>query len=62
MELNDQQQQVVSDLSQPILLNAPAGTGKTRVLACRVAHILETGAAEGPQILCLTSPTGPAKN
>lgn len=41
MELNDQQQQVVSDLSQPILLNAPAGTGKTRVLACRVAHILE---------------------
>lgn len=54
MELNDQQQQVVSDLSQPILLNAPAGTGKTRVLACRVAHILETGAAEGPQILCLT--------
>ena len=54
MELNDQQQQVVSDLSQPILLNAPAGTGKTRVLACRVAHILETGAAEGSQILCLT--------
>ena len=54
MELNDQQQQVVSDLSQPILLNAPAGTGKTRVLACRVAHILETGAADGSQILCLT--------
>lgn len=54
MELNDQQQQVVNDLSQPILLNAPAGTGKTRVLACRVAHILETQAAEGGQILCLT--------
>lgn len=54
MELNDQQQQVVRDLSQPILLNAPAGTGKTRVLACRVAHILETKAAEGAQILCLT--------
>ena len=54
MELNDQQQQVGRDLSQPILLNAPAGTGKTRVLACRVAHILETKAAEGAQILCLT--------
>ena len=54
MELNDQQQQVVSDLSQPILLNAPAGTGKTRVLACRVAHILETKAAAGAEILCLT--------
>ncbi|WP_296903243.1 UvrD-helicase domain-containing protein, partial [uncultured Megasphaera sp.] len=54
MKLNAQQQQVVDDLKEPILLNAPAGTGKTRVLACRVAHILETKAAAGAQILCLT--------
>lgn len=54
MELNAQQQAVVNDLTHHILLQAPAGTGKTRVLACRVAHILETGAASGSQLLCLT--------
>lgn len=54
MQLNAQQQRVVNDLTHHILLQAPAGTGKTRVLACRTAHILETGAADGSQILCLT--------
>ena len=40
MNLNEKQQQVVNELSESILLNAPAGTGKTRVLAARVANIL----------------------
>lgn len=30
MNLNAEQQQVVHELSESILLNAPAGTGKTR--------------------------------
>ena len=41
MNLNAEQQQVVQELSESILLNAPAGTGKTRVLAARVANIIE---------------------
>ena len=47
MNLNEQQQQVVNELSQSILLNAPAGTGKTRVLAARVAHIIAQKKAKG---------------
>lgn len=54
MHLNAEQQKVVTELSQSILLNAPAGTGKTRVLASRVARILSQKAAEGSEILCLT--------
>ena len=54
MNLNEQQQQVVNELSQSILLNAPAGTGKTRVLAARVAHIIAQKKAKGSEILCLT--------
>ena len=54
MNLNAEQQQVVQELSESILLNAPAGTGKTRVLAARVANIIEKKKAEGSEILCLT--------
>ena len=54
MNLNAEQQQVVHELSESILLNAPAGTGKTRVLAARVANILAQKKAEGSEILCLT--------
>lgn len=52
--LNAEQRAVVADLDHHILLNAPAGTGKTNVLARRVAAIVESGRAEGTQILCLT--------
>ena len=54
MELNAAQRDVVYDVTDPILLRAPAGTGKTSVLAQRVAHILAAGLATGPEILCLT--------
>ncbi|MBS6103977.1 3'-5' exonuclease [Megasphaera sp.] len=54
MNLNEKQQQVVNELSESILLNAPAGTGKTRVLAARVANILAQKKAKGSEILCLT--------
>ena len=52
--LNAQQQAVVTDVTHHILLNAPAGTGKTSVLARRVAAILDTQKAEASQLLCLT--------
>ena len=52
--LNAEQRAVVADLDHHILLNAPAGTGKTNVLARRVAAIVESGRAAGSQILCLT--------
>lgn len=52
--LNETQRAVVNDLDHHILLNAPAGTGKTSVLARRVAAIIASGRAEGSQILCLT--------
>lgn len=54
MELNAAQRDVVYDVTDLILLRAPAGTGKTSVLAQRVAHILAAGLATGPEILCLT--------
>ena len=49
MELNAAQRDVVYDVTDPILLRAPAGTGKTSVLAQRVAHILAAGLATGPR-------------
>ena len=52
--LNAEQRAVVADLDHHILLNAPAGTGKTNVLARRVAALVESGRAAGSQILCLT--------
>lgn len=52
--LNAEQRAVVTDWEHHILLNAPAGTGKTNVLARRVAAIIESGRANGGQILCLT--------
>lgn len=52
--LNQEQQQVVTDLTSHILLSAPAGTGKTTVLARRVAAIIDAKRAEPQEILCLT--------
>lgn len=52
--LNEAQREAVLDLDHNILLSAPAGTGKTNILACRTAQILAAKHAEGAQILCLT--------
>ena len=52
--LNKEQSQVVETLDNNILLLAPAGTGKTNTLACRIAHIIEENRALPEEILCLT--------
>jgi DNA helicase-2/ATP-dependent DNA helicase PcrA len=52
--LNTEQRRAVEALDGPVLVLAGAGTGKTRVLTTRLAHILGTGRAQPWQVLCVT--------
>jgi ATP-dependent DNA helicase UvrD/PcrA len=52
--LNKAQQQAVLHGQGPALVVAGAGTGKTRVITQRIAHLITSGAAEPGQILALT--------
>ncbi len=52
-ELNDAQRAAATHGDGPLLVIAGAGSGKTRTLAARVAHLIDTGVAPD-RILLLT--------
>ncbi|WP_193182880.1 ATP-dependent helicase [Nisaea sediminum] len=52
--LNTPQAEAVRSLDGPVLVLAGAGTGKTRVLTTRLAHLISTGTARPWNVLAVT--------
>ena len=53
-QLNPEQKQAVTQIEGPVMVIAGPGTGKTQILASRVAEILVKTDASAQNILCLT--------
>lgn len=51
--LNPAQRQAVNAIEGPVLILAGAGTGKTRTVTCRIAHMIENG-IQGRNLLAVT--------
>ncbi len=54
LDLNDTQRQAVEAIDGPVLVLAGAGTGKTRVLITRLAHILLSAKARPWEVMAVT--------